>query len=262
MKIILIISLSFLLLSCEDTNVIGNDLLFEEYTVIRSELKANNIFEGVSITKTLPLDEKYDIAKAEIKNAEVILKVDGVQVIPLHYTGEGLYKPLYTVRIKPGITYELFVEINGKSVYGFTRVPEVPEIEDASFFENSYITADINAKPNEVYGAVWVINPSSPIKGNNFFSIVPTTKTDSSGIISLRTDEIPEEYRSQLFRERTFIQTYAFDQQYLDYFKTKFNNLPLENSFTGSSGPVAWNVKGEKVIGLFIGLAEGELVKP
>jgi hypothetical protein len=67
MKIIAILFLSFLFISCEDTSTVDNDLSFEEFVVIRSELKANDFFKGVSITRTLPINEKYDIKKAEIK---------------------------------------------------------------------------------------------------------------------------------------------------------------------------------------------------
>jgi hypothetical protein len=264
MKIIAILFLSFLFISCEDTSTVDNDLSFEEFVVIRSELKANDFFKGVSITRTLLINEKYDIKKAEIKTATAFLKVNGVQVIPLHYTDEGIYKPLYDLLIYSENSYELFAEINGNSVYGFTRVPEPPDLDDASYSGTNYITADVIARPNEVYGAVWAIGTSAEntIKGNNFFSIVPGYTINTPLLISLRTEEIPEEYRDQFYRANTYVQIYAFDQPYLDYFKTKLNNQPLENSFTGSSGPVAWNVKGDNVIGLFIGLAEGGFVKP
>jgi hypothetical protein len=265
MKIIFAIALSFLLFSCEDVNIVENDLNYEEFIVIRSELKAAKFYEGVSITRTLPLSEGYDFSKAEINDANAFVKVNKVQVVPLHYTNNGIYKPLYDLPINPGNTYELFAEVNGKPVYSITRVPEIPTVKGASYQSGSYLTAEVNAKPHEVYGAVWaIVNIPEPpsLTGEDFFSIAPTVDIDYPIDVAVRTEDIPEEYRNEFYREKTYIKIYAFDLPYLDYFKTKFNNRVSEDSFTGSSGPVAWNVQGEKVIGLFIGSAEGGFIKP
>lgn len=265
LKIILLFFSSLLLSNCEDISVVDNNIQYEEYTVVRSELKANTKFEGVQITKTLPLDEAYDIKKAEIKDALVYLKINGVQIVPLHFTDEGIYKPLYDISITPGYTYELIGNISDKSIYGITRVPEVPNVQNVSLQSGMYLTANVTSKPNEVYGAVWAIikNPNqSPETSDNFFSVVPTVFRPSERIVTVRTTEIPENLRTVFLRGSTYIRVTAFDSAYLDYFKTSNNDQPPDNAFVSGGGPVGWNVQGKKVIGMFIGTNVGSLISP
>ena len=77
----LIISLFFLYLisGCENVDVINPQVDYQEYIVVRAELRAYNPFEGVSFTKTLPLDMNYDIKKAELKDVIAYLKIDGIK---------------------------------------------------------------------------------------------------------------------------------------------------------------------------------------
>jgi hypothetical protein len=262
---ILIFFLGIIIPGCQDTGIVDNSTEFIEYLVVRAELKANTNFEGVQITKTLPLEETYDITKAEIKNAVVHLKVNGFQIIPLHYVNNGIYKSIYNVKIVPGFNYELFAEVGEKSVYGNTRVPEIPQVNNASFDNNIYLTAEVVSKPSEVYGADWVIirNPSDPPEtSDNYFSIVPVEFKPTEPSIALRTIEVPENLRTPVFRNSTYIKVTAFDHSFLDYFKTRNNNNPINNVFLSGGGAVGWNVQGEKVIGIFIGIAEGNLILP
>lgn len=264
-KIILLLSFSVLISSCEDTNIVNSNAQYVEYLVVRSELKANTEFDGVRITRTLPPDESYDINKAEIKNATVHLKVNGFQVIPLHHIREGIYKPLYDLTISPGYTYELLGNIGEKSIYGITRIPEIPNVRDVSFQSGTYLTANVASKPDEVYGAVWTITRNQdqpPEVSDNFFSIVPTVYKTNEPRVAVRTTNIPENLRTPLLRASTFIRVTAFDKSYLDYFKTKNNDRQVDNVFVSGGGAVGWNVRGEKVIGMFIGIAEGNLIFP
>jgi hypothetical protein len=264
-KIILLFFFSFLISSCEDTNIVDSNVQYIEYLVVHSELKANTEYDGVRITKTLPLEESYDINKAEIKDATVHLKVNGIQVIPLHYMKEGIYKPLYDLIISPGYTYELIGNIGNKSIYGITRVPEVPNVRDVSFQSNTYLTASVTSKPDEVYGAAWTIprgQNQPPEVSDNFFSIVPTVYKSYEPRVAVRTTDIPENLRTPFLTGSTYIRVTAFDKPYLDYFKTKNNDQQFDNIFVSGGGAVGWNVQGEKVIGMFIGTAEGNLILP
>jgi hypothetical protein len=256
---------SILFVGCENIDIVDTSAEFTEYLVVRAELKANTNFEGVQITKTLPLDEAFSINKAEIRNAAVQLKVNGHQVIPLHYTNEGIYKSIYDVQIVSGYNYELIAKVGEKSIYGNTRVPEVPDVQNISFESEFYLTANVTSKPNEVYGAVWAIvrNPNEPPEiSDNFFSIVPTIFKTIEPRVAIRTTEIPENLRTQSLRNSTFIKVTAFDSPYLDYFKTRNNDQPVNNAFVSGGGAVGWNVQGDKVIGMFIGIADGNLMLP
>lgn len=266
LKIILLFFFSLLLSNCEDISVVDNNFQYVEYTLVRSELKANTEFEGVQITRTLPLDEAYDINKAEIKNAVVYLKINGVQIVPLHFTNEGIYKPLYNdLLINPGYTYELIGNIGDKSIYGITHVPEAPDVHNVSLQSDMYLTANVTSKPDEVYGAVWVITNSLgqlSETSDNFFSVVPIIYNSSEPTVVVRTIEIPENLRTVSQNNPIYIRVTAFDSAYLDYFKTGNNDQPPDNAFVSGGGPVGWNVQGEKVIGMFIGTNEGSLISP
>jgi hypothetical protein len=260
-KIILLLIPGFLFSACENSTDVNTELPYEEYTVINAQLSAFEICQGVMITHTLPLDVPYDITKAEIKDAVVYILENGIRVIPLHYNSNGLYKPLGDITIKAGTRYELFSTINNKSIYSETIVPEMPNVLDVSNVNNDYLTAQVEAKPGEAYGAAWIITTGgNSLKADDFFSIETTDQYPSN--VFVRSQDIPAPYNSPAYRDNMYIQVYAFDKSYKDYFRSKTNNDPINNTFTSGGGSIAWNVYGDHVIGLFIGLAEGYQIHP
>lgn len=260
-KIILIIITGFLFSACENSTDVNTALPYEEYKVINAQLTAFEIFQGVTITHTLPLDVPYDITKAEIKDAVIYILENGVRVIPLHYTSNGLYKPLGDITIKARMQYELFASINNKSIYSKTIVPDQPDVAEVANVDNSYLTALVAAKQGEAYGAAWIITTGgNSLMADDFFSIETTDHYPSN--VSVRSQDIPAPYNTATYSDKMFIQVYAFDRPYKDYFNTKTNSDPINNTFTSGGGSVAWNVYGDHVIGLFIGLAKGYQIRP
>ena len=209
----------------------------------------------------MPVDENYDITKAELKDVDSYIRINGVQIVPLHYQQEGVYKPLYSLEIFPGNTYELFGKANGKSFYSKTVVPQLPLISNASR-ESDYLQALVNTHPGEVYAAAWIVYlPNNQINISPVFQeIVSPIKDNPDLKVSIRTTEIPEKYLVNPYSNNTYIQVYAFDEAYLEYFKSKDNNQPGNNAFLQGGGAIAWNVYGDDVIGLFIGRANGRQV--
>jgi len=247
---------------CEEINDIEFEIGHQEFIVVQAELKNGYLFGGVSITRTLPLGEVFDIKKAEIKNADAYLVINGLQVVPLHYTEEGIYKPLNDLLIRAKNTYELFARIENKEIYGKTKVPVRPEPTDI-IFQNNYISANILPKTDEVYGAVWIIQASAATiisKAEDFYSITEPVSETSTELI-VRTQNISEEYSNDIYRELTYVKVYSFDKPYFEFFKSRNNNRSVDNTFTQGGGAVAWNVYGENVIGLFIGISEGATIK-
>lgn len=252
---------SFLFSSCENSTDVNSNLEYKEYTVINAQLSAGNIFEGVTITHTLPLGVQYDIQKAEIKDAIAYIRENGVKIIPVHYVSNGLYKPITNLVINCGEQYELFASINGKSVYSKTYVPDTPGVVQALNVNNNYLVAEVTAKPNEAYGAAWIISEGNySSKAGDFQSIVASKNFPAD--IDVRTIDIPAPYNTISYSDFFYIQVYAFDKAYKDYFITKSNGNPIDNTFTSGGGAVAWNVYGENVIGLFMGMTEGYKVHP
>lgn len=249
---------------CEKVNVLENNIVFEEYLVIRAELPSGKFFDGVRITKTLPFDVEYTIKKAEIKDANAYLRINYLQIIPLHYSDSALYTTLNNFKIIAGTTYELFVELGSKKFYAITKAPQLPTIEKTSYYNDSVLQISVIPKINEVYGGIWnIIAGGTDIIAaandyNNLYQdINPTGYTG----INVLTKEIPREYRNVYYRTMLYAQVFAYDKPYMDYYKSKNNNQVIENIFAQGGGPVSWNVYGDKVIGLFIGSAASNPIK-
>ena len=248
---------------CEQVDVITPDTTYKENVVVRAELQAGEKFSGVTFTKTLPLDVAYSLSVAELKNVTAYLKINNAQVVPLHYTNNGIYKPLYDLRIKNGNTYELFATYNDKSIYSKTRVPAIPGVLNVIYRDEFFLQCEVTANNSEAFGATWVI-PSQfngpDIIADDFYSIVTSLDNNSSGKITVRTKVIPEQFRSNTQKLFTEIKVYAFDKAYVDYFSTKSNGKSVEDAFVHGGNNIAWNVEGENAIGLFIGTAQSALV--
>ncbi|HEY7750983.1 MAG TPA: hypothetical protein VH917_01735, partial [Ignavibacteriaceae bacterium] len=144
------------LTGCESEEIISTDVVYEEYTVVQAEIRAYENFPGVRFTKTLPLGVPYRIEDAELIDVTAYIKRNGVQIIPLIYNADGLYTTLYDIFVSEGETYELFADYKGKFIYSKTIIPFRPEITGLDYNTSEYyLSADVNAKPNEVYAALW-----------------------------------------------------------------------------------------------------------
>jgi hypothetical protein len=250
---------------CDQVDIIDPVNIYKENVVIRAELVANQTFKGVVFTKTLPVGATYSIDIAELRDVEAYIKVNGTQVIPLHYAGNGLYKPLYDYKIVPGAYYELFANHYGDPIYSITYVPDIPEINSVSFrSESFFLQAEVRAKQNESYGAIWVYNngTSGVITSDDFYSIEKLPSNLSDGNLNVRTQTIPEEYRSGGNFSGLYIKIYAFDKAFKIYFKTKGNGKAIEDSFIHGGDNIGWNVTGMNAIGLFIGYSVSNAMQP
>ncbi len=259
--LLFVLFISVYFAACENTEITDPEIIVDEYTVVRSELKANSTFKGVSFTKTLPVGISYDIKQAELKNVFTYLKIDHAQVIPLHYSSNGIYLPLYDLTIKPGKTFELFAKVGEKTIYSKTWIPNEPNAVSTKFnVTDYYYLLNLNSNENEVYGATWIISESPPIMSDNFFSIIGGTSNNE--LLSIRTQSIPLEYHGNEYLGRLLLKIYAFDKSYADYFKSRDLNSQVEDVYTQENGNISWNVIGDKTIGLFMGVAESNFIIP
>lgn len=249
---------------CDNIEAVNPDLLYEKNIVVRAELKPYSDIQGVFISKTLPINEPFDTAKAFIKDAAAYLKINGIKIVPLHYSAEGMYKPLGTLILLPGETVELFASVENSPIYAVTKIPRIPEAVNVRY-ANGHLLATVKTNPGEAYGAVWtMMNPSSKNileKGESFLSIVNAPETLSAASIDVATKDLPEKYNASYYKDYRCIKVYAFDEAYLKYFNTKNNNQPVSDAFVQGGDLIAWNVQGEHVIGLFIGVSEGALLQ-
>lgn len=247
---------------CENINEAEIDLKFVEKIVVSAELESGTEFPGIIITKTLPIGVEYSIQKAEIKNALVYIKINGIKSVPLHYLRDGLYKPKDSLIVNSGETYELFGSIDGKTFYSKTRIPLRPSISNA-LRETDFLQAAVNPKEGEVYAAIWFISSSVPgenlAEASAFSSVTDASESSSAEIFTVRTASIPEFYLSPGYSGRLFIEVYSFDTAYLKYYNSRVNQQVITNTFIQAGESVVWNVYGENTIGLFIGKAKSRL---
>jgi len=249
-------------LSCEQEDILENNLPYEEYVVVRAQLEGNKVFDGVSFTKTLPHDEAYDITKAELKGVFAYLQIDGTRVIPLEYKANGIYGPVEDLVTETDKTYELFAKWNGKRIYAKTYVPNIPNVQGARI-SGAYLDGEAIISNSEVVAATWLVaysTTSISAEAESFYEVKNSTSEDLQSI-SVRTIDLPDEYRSLQYRNCYYIRFYSFDKQYAEYFKTQGGNKPIENIFAQGASTVVWNVIGDKTIGLFIGVTKSELIK-
>lgn len=254
----------FLLITtnCENVDVVESGVEYEEKIVVQSELIAEEVFQGVYISRTLPLDEAYDINNSAITDAICYLQVNGLQVIPLHHTDKGLYKPAYDYVIRTGYRYELFGRSVDEKFYASTTIPNEAEIVE-SVLNDGYVVTRVRSNNNEVYGSKWVIKSQSSeniiSQADDYHSITRASSNETTTLI--RTANIPDEFLNPVYGDYVYFKVYSFDKQFLEYFKSKNNNNSVDDTFTQAGGHVNWNVKGEKAIGLFIGLNEGPMAR-
>ncbi len=249
----------FLFCCCESEEIVSTELEYEEYSVVQAELVPGKYFPGVRFTRTLPLGVPYNIKDAELKNITAYIRINRIQIIPLHYNFDGLYKPLYDFYINEGDTYELFAEQDEKFIYSITKIPFKPEISSTNYDRNDfYLYAETKVNPDEVYAALWVITAGNAIRAEDFFSV--SSPINQYSPVRVRTSPIPEEYHSGAYSGLRNIQVYAFDKSYKNYFYTRNSSQQHNDPFIqGTGGAVEWNVQGDKVIGLFIGVAPGTI---
>ena len=251
---------------CENVSVVNPDLNYKEYVVVRAELIAGEDFTGVKFTRTQPLDQQYDGTNAAItSNVTAYLKINKVQIVPLHHVGNGVYMASDRLPIHSGNTYELFAKVNDMGIYSITTVPETPTAESANFNNNINFQAKIYTTPEVVYGAAWEIynigNDQVIDAASDFQEVVQNQDSFSRSAIPVNTTALPEKYRSGNYSNLWYIRIYAYDNQYLKYFETRNNNQPISDVFSQGGDQIIWNVHGTNAIGLFIGVAKGKHIK-
>ena len=67
---------------------------------------------------------------------------------------------------------------------------------------------------------------------------------------------LPEEYRSPQYDGTRLIQVFSFDKSFKSYFDSRTSGNSVDDPFIQGGGTVEWNVQGDNVIGMFVGVAQ------
>ena len=168
---------------------------------------------------------------------------------------------MYEFYVESGTYYELFAEREGTFIYSQTVIPEKPIVTSANYSSNEhYLQAVVASHHNEVYAALWAVRAAPYIKADDYFSVSVPTEISPVSTVNVRTSPIPEEFQSPDYNSSRFIQVFSFDKSFKKYFKSRTSGEGISDPFVQGGGTVEWNVSGDNVIGMFIGVAEGELV--
>lgn len=258
-----ILLLFFLILyGCENEEFLNAELPYNEVLVVQSVLLSGSIFPGVLITKSLPLGVQFSIEAAEVKEVLLYLRVNSIRIIPLHYTSDGLYKPLTDFIVMAGDTYEIFGERNSQPFYAKTIIPFIPEVLSTNYnYSEGFVSASVKTNSKEVYAALWIINLNTPLVAEDFYNISIPDDISSATSIYVRSSILPEEYRNPTYNNKRYIQVYSFDFAFSEYFKTKVNGQNINNPYVQGSGFTTWNLQGKKTIGMFIGVAKSAILE-
>lgn len=252
---IIIILILIAISGCENEELLSPQIDYEEYIVVQAEIQANKFFPAVRFTKTLPLGVPYKIENAELKNVTAYIKRNGVQIIPLIYTIKGLYKPLDDLFVVEGETYELFAMRDDTYIYSITRIPNKPEITNTYYSSSEHtLNAEVNSKEGEVYAALWAVTALPPAAADDYYAVTSAVPGYS---VTVSTSQLPETFRGNNYANMRYIQVNSFDQAFKEYFNSRTSGSEINDPYIQGGGKITWNVKGEKVIGMFIGVTRG-----
>lgn len=254
--VIILISLS-IFVGCDNEELLNPELNYKQKIVVRCQISPEEFFSGVSVTRSLPLGVKYDSSLAIINDVVIYIRINGIQIVPLHYSGNGLYKPLYELKAHEGDYYELFGEWNYYNFYAITKIPFKPVINSSNYNQAEfYAEVNLNTNKDEVYSALWAVDIGTFTLAKDFYNVsIPQNTT-----LVIRSASYPVEYRTAIYDSRRYVQVYSFDKSFNDYFKTKDQSSDINNPYVQGSGNTVWNVIGKDVIGMFIGVNSSEFI--
>ncbi|MBU1699920.1 MAG: DUF4249 family protein [Candidatus Eisenbacteria bacterium] len=128
-----IVTLCFLALTGCSTDVNKPDtehaIMVHAYLYVNEAIHDSN---AVLITRTMPVDEYYNVDEAVVVNALVTLRIEGAALPEtLHMTAPGYYANS-SIRIQPLQTYHLEIAIEGESlIKATTTTPAAYAVQDS-----------------------------------------------------------------------------------------------------------------------------------
>ena len=89
---------------------------------------------------------------------------------------------------------------------------------------------------------------------NDFFHVSVPESIYYNSTVEVYTSAIPEQFLNSIYNGLRLLEVYSFDKSFKAYFNSRTSGSSIEDPFIQGGGKVEWNVQGENVIGMFIGV--------
>jgi hypothetical protein len=255
--ILLLMYAAFAVSSCEEI-LDADGLPYEEKLVIHGILFADSTNNLIQISRTLPLNVRFDTTVAYLKDAQGTIS-DGEKSYPLESIGySGKYRAVGLIPAR-GTTYNLHVSWHGLNARATTQLPAagivdtalIAESEEDFGFDEYVITSKLKL-PQSTSALIGVspIGDASPYMEFDY-RLYGETHAKDDGFVYTKT-------RTYKNNENTitgiWIRLHTFAPGYYEYVQSK-NSDSFEE--LGNPAIVRWNVSGD-AIGIFFGCTVSE----
>ena len=272
-KIMMILLLSVLFVSCEENVVDTSGIKYKEQLVIKAFIFAGENAKNIIITRTLHPLEKYNAEKALVKNAEAAIIHNNRRYNLTYNENTQSYENVDIVFME-GEKYELVVNWRNLKATATTTIPKFEVVRNYYSFEyveywewgwwQSYWAMNINAIVRGDKNAVYAISYSG--SGDYYYfdydKLIDASRNTADTFKVVYNDmykysNIKDSVTYINFAKRYSYRVTGFAHQLWDYNRTLENRAMDMDILFGNSLNVKWNIEGDG-IGLFIGSNQKE----
>jgi hypothetical protein len=254
--------------SCEQN--VDAELPYKEMLVIRATIQAEKTPITLRLSKTLPPLTSYSDSLAMINNATVVIIGPGDIRYEMKYQAQN---DNYYLNITPhsGETYKVEVRYDNLFAYAETTIPDSVLIEKYSLTKTKFkgwndrymwdiaVNAEFRPSAKNCYLSGYLSEYYTGEKFRSYqYDLINRIKDTIPGgklrmPVNIATYEDTSWFNIDNYKGwEGFIESY--DQQFYDYYTTRYNGSTDSGIFGTSGENIRWNVKGDG-IGVFIGFA-------
>ncbi|MFH5832223.1 DUF4249 family protein [Halalkalibaculum sp. DA3122] len=259
---------------------------FEEQYVVESYLVANRTLPQVRISRTVPVDQRYNFNDAAVNDADVeirLLDESGETVedrFSFRRRSNGIYETGNPHKVLPGRTYQLHVTFSNsvEEIEGTTRIPGAFKAENSTEDRITYqdpnqitINTTRSAYPGRQAFFIFTVEAGNPAvenltpfyadQVNNQDQEIAGYYSNSSGIVNEENYEENEDgtltlrlpWLAVAFYEENYIIASAIDDNMYDFYRSQDVQTGGSTLPPGELQNIIYNLEGG--IGIFGSLA-------
>lgn len=258
---------------------------FEEDYVVESYLVANRTLPQVRISKTVPVDERYNFTDAAVNDANIEVRLldesgEGIeQRFPFRRQSAGIYVAIGPHKVLPEREYQLHVAFSNsdKEITGTTFVPgdfiTQTEVDSILYQDPQQVTISTTKSfyPGRQSFFIFTVEALKPVPDdltpfyadqvNNQDTEIANFYTNSSGIVNEENYDVNDDGTSTLrlpwlavaFYKENYIIASAIDDNMYDFYRSQDVQTGGSTLPPGELQNVIYNLEGG--IGVFGSLA-------